>query len=419
MQNFNLVLLLLVSLFYPFAETEGALAGGRPNSVSGGQNAFAGIANPANAVWIPDRFDVGGFWVHQESTVNNHNDNPLFLPGKICTSYKEHDLYNFDAAINKRFTFQAAAVSWEASLSLATYSAPNRLAVRTKKPIPIAGTTPILRTSDTQTYSAIFSLKLDARHSVGFSLDYYALSYNRRGNQNADNPLRSVSPGHVTNKGADHCGGMGLSLGWHWKINSRLVFGLSYIKKSYVGQFRKYRGFEPHHAKNYIPQAVGVGFGLFFTQKLAGRVELLWLNLGNLPGANRTVLLNGKLNPHKRGSDKSPAPTLQDSTIINVGLGYQVNPHLALGIGFSHRIKPCRYSSNLLTHTYRFQTIYDLLTLGANFTYEQHEIFLIFTNGFQNSVRGHMPPLLGGGRFTMKKSNYSLSFSWGYLFNNR
>ena len=44
----------------------GMLAGGRPNAISGGHNAFAGVVNPANAVWIKDRFDMGLFLVHQK-----------------------------------------------------------------------------------------------------------------------------------------------------------------------------------------------------------------------------------------------------------------------------------------------------------------------------------------------------------------
>jgi long-chain fatty acid transport protein len=137
----------------------------------------------------------------------------------------------------------------------------------------------------TQVVSAIFSFKLNRQHSLGISIDYFYLSHRRNGFQNADNPIRSVSPGHVTNNGLDHSNGVGLSLGWRWNITESLAFGLAYIKKSYVGQYRRYRGYEPWHARNYIPMTLGTGFTYRFTQKVAGRLEVLWTGYGGLPNA--------------------------------------------------------------------------------------------------------------------------------------
>ena len=193
---------------------------------------------------------------------------------------------------------------------------------------------PIFLTDKTQAISAIFSLKLNENHSIGFSLDYFYLSHRRNGFQNSDNSLRSVSPGHVTNNGTDHSHGLGLTLGWRWNISKSLTFGLAYIKKSYVGQYRKYRGYEPHHAKNYIPQTIGGGFTYLFTQKIAGRLEVVWTNFGNLPNSNNAILPNGHLNTNKRGSNKSPGSGLQDATIINFGLGYKVNPRCRLVLAY-------------------------------------------------------------------------------------
>src|SRR5690606_11253705 len=141
---------------------------------------------------------------------------------------------------------------------------------------------PVFLEDKTQVVSAIFSLKLSEKHSIGFSLDYFYLSHRRDGFQRSDNSLRSISPGHVTNKGVDHSSGLGLSLGWRWNINKFLTFGLAFVKKSYVDQYRKYRGYEPHHAKNYIPETIGGGFTYQFTQKIAGRLEVLWTHFGNL-----------------------------------------------------------------------------------------------------------------------------------------
>ena len=62
--NFMIRYLLILNLFAFYAEAYGALAGGRPNAFSEGQNAFAGIVNPANAVWIADRFNLGAFWTY-------------------------------------------------------------------------------------------------------------------------------------------------------------------------------------------------------------------------------------------------------------------------------------------------------------------------------------------------------------------
>jgi len=388
------------------------VAGGRPNSISGGLNSFAGVINPANAVWIEDRFDVGLFAVHQKLTLDNQNNNPNFNPGKTNQTYKVEYLVTGDAAIHKR----GKVKGHECSITLALYTTPNYTKLGTKKPIPIAGTTPIHYVDKTQVFSSIFSLKLNKNHSIGVSLDYSYLSHLGNGFQNSDNPQKSVSPGHVTNNGMDHSHGLGISLGWRWNINKSLTFGLAFVKKSYVGQFKKYRGYEPHHAKNYIPEMIGGGFTYRFTQKVAGRLEIVWTNYGNLPNANNAILPNGKLNNSKRGSNRSPGVGLQDATFINFGLGYKVNKMLSLGAGLSHRIKLPRKSPYILSHSYRRQTIYDLATLGANFNYHHHDFYLTLSHGFKNHESGYVPKQIGGGKFTSDKSYNALSFAWGYLY---
>lgn len=407
--------LLMINLFGIYATAYGVLAGGRPNAISGGNNAFAGVVNPANAVWIADRVDFGAFWVHQKSSLDNQDNNSLFPPGKIDFTYRSKNLFTTDIAVHKQVKLKIGSKAFDSSFSLAAYTVPAHVKLRTKKPIPIAGTTPIILRDRTNVISAVFSLKLNTSHSLGFSIDYLYFTHRRDGFQNSDNPLRSVSPGHVTNNGTDHSNGVGLSMGWRWNISEKLDFGAAWIKKSYCGQYRKYRGFEPHHAENYIPQTFGAGFSYRFTSRLAGRLEVLWSNLGNLPNSNNNVLPNGQLNLNKRGSKKSPGPGLQDATYINVGLGYKLNSMLSIGAGFSHRIKLSK-NSNILSHTYTLQTIYDTLSLGANFKYEKHDLFLVFSHGFRNRVSGFMPKVLGGGRFVGEKQNTSLSISWGYMY---
>lgn len=388
------------------------VAGGRPNSISGGQNAFAGVVNPANAVWIKDRFDIGTFIVHQKSTLDNQDNNPLFNPGTVDQTYRARYIITADAAFHKQLIIR----DHECSFSLATYTTPGYVKARTKKPIPLIGTTPIHLESKTQVISSIFSWKLNENHSIGFSLDYFYLSYLRNGFQHSDNPIRSVSPGHVTNNGTDHSEGVGLTLGWRWNISKSLAFGLAFIKKSYVGQFRRYRGYEPHYAKNYIPATFGGGFTYKFTEKLAGRLEVLWTGFGSLPNANNSILPNGELNTNKRGSYKSPGSGLQDATLINLGLGYKVNDSLSLGLGLSHRIKLPRKSPYIISHSYNRQIFYDLITFGVNYNYKRNDFFLTFSHGLDNHQSGYMPEQIGGGKFSSMKKYNALSLAWGYLF---
>lgn len=390
----------------------GMVAGGRPNSISGGHNAFAGVVNPANAVWIKDRFDIGTFIVQQKSTLNNQDNNPLFNPGKTNLTYKAQYITTADAAIHKLLTLNG----YECSFSLATYTTPGYVKARTKNPVPIIGNTPLHIEDKTQAISSIFSLKLNENHSIGFSLDYFYLSHLRKGFQRADNPLRSVAPGHVTNNGTDHSEGVGLTLGWRWNINKSLAFGLAFIKKSHVGQFRRYRGYEPHHANNYIPETIGGGFTYKFTEKLAGRLEVLWTGFGSLPNANNSILPNGKINTNKRGSNKSPGSGLQDATLINFGLGYKVNENLSLGSGLSHRIKLKRKSPYIISRGYTRQIFYDLITFGVNYNYHSNDFFLTISHGFDNHQSGYMPEQIGGGKFSSTKKYNALSLAWGYLY---
>jgi hypothetical protein len=408
--------LFFVNLFIFSSTAYGTLAGGRPNAFSEGQNAFAGVVNPANGVWIADRIDLGTFWLHQKSSLDNRNDNPFFLPGKTDLTYRTKNIFTADAAIHKQVKLKIGSKIYESSFSLATYTTPSLLKLRTKRPISIIGSTPIIISDKVEATSLIFSLKLNAYHSIGFSIEYFSFSHRRNGFQKSDNSLRSISPGYVTNNGTDHSKGASFSIGWRWNITKSLSFGAAWTKKSYCGQYRKYRGYEPYHAKNYIPQTFGAGFSYRFNVKLAGRLEVLWSNLGNLPNSNNNVLPDGSLNLNKRGSNKSPGPGLQDATYINVGIGYKLNSILSVGMSFSHRIKLPRKSSLIISHSYIQQTIYEILSFGGNINYQKHDLFLSISYGFKNRTTGYMPKQIGGGRFIAEKQIVSLSISWGYRY---
>lgn len=389
----------------------GVLVGGRPNAISQGNNAFAGVINPANAVWIDDRIDIGAFWFYQRLKINNRDNNPIFPKGETDLTYKVRNLFTSDIAIHKK----TKRHPFERSFSLATYTTPTYGKNRTKIPIPLAGTTPVKIDNKIQAISAIFSFKVHPNHSLGVSIDYFLFTYRRNGFQRSNNPLRSVSPGHVTNNGFDHSSGIGLSFGWHWNMTKKLQFGAAYAKRSCCGQYRKYRGYEPHHARNYIPQTFGAGFKYKFNTKLAAHLEVLWSNLSGLPQANNNVLGNGKLNLHKRGSDKSPGPGFQDVTIFNIAIGYKVNSILALGASLSHRIR-LKKGPIFISHSYVLQATYDILSFGANMRCKKHDIFLSVSYGFPNKVSGDMPNEIGGGRFNSRKDIAAASISWGYLY---
>lgn len=392
------------------------LAGGRPNTFSQGNNAFAGVVNPANAVWLPDRFDFGTFLVNQKFNIYNPDANPRYPSKKINYTHNCRNIFTLDGAIQKHKFITIGSKVYDSSLTLAAYTIPTVIKFGTSHPIPASGITPLRLRKRTDIISAIFSLKLNASHSIGFSIDYLRFSLLRNGNQNADNPLRSVSPGHVTNNGYDHSNGIGFALGWRWNITDRLCFGMAWVKQSYCGQFRKYRGFEPKHARNYTPQTIGGGFSYRFTPKLSGRLEVLWINSGCLPAGNNNILSDGRLNLNKRGSNKSPGPGLNDATFINTGMGYKINSMVSLGIGFSHRIRIASRSPYIISHTYMLQTIYNTLSLGANIEYQKHDFFWVLSNGFKNKTSGLIPAMFGGGRLSGEKQTLSTSISWGYKY---
>lgn len=405
---------LLISALFIETMAYGVLAGGRPNTYSGGNNAFAGVVNPANAVWIADRFDIGAFWVHQKSNITNHGA-PSFPPGKTDFTYRATNLWTGDIAIHKHFNLPICSENYDCSISLAAYTLPGYAKARTKYAIPSRGTTPVQVINKTDALSAIFSIKLNSSQSIGMTIDYLYFSHKRNGFQNSDNPLRSVSPGNVTNRGLDHSSGVSINIGWRWNITEKLHFGTAWTRKGHCGQYRRYRGFEPHHAKNFNPQTVGAGFTYIFTKQLAGRIEVLWSNYGNLPGSNNSILPNGAINTNKRGSRKSPGPGLQDATFINMGLGYIINPNISLGTGYSYRFK-IGNSPTIISHSYRLQTIYQNFVLGSHLKFGKQEMFIVFSHGLRNKVSGKIPEQLGGGRLTSVKHQMSLSVSWGRTF---
>lgn len=62
------------------------------------------------------------------------------------------------------------------------------------------------------------------------------------------------------------------------------------------------------------------------------------------------------------------------------------------------------------------QTIYNLVSLGANFNYHRNDFYLTVSHGFENYQSGYMPKEIGGGKFNSEKCYNAISFAWGYKY---
>ncbi len=174
-------------------------------------------------------------------------------------------------------------------------------------------------------------------HAVGLSVKLAVQRFEAYGLHNFANPVASVAPNSVTNRGHDYSWGFGFHIGWVGRLTDTLTVGLAYQSRFWMTPFSKYNGLFAEGGDFDIPESYGVGFAWQPYERLllTGDVQVIRYDhiasVGN-PG-NR---------PARLGSDDGPGFGWRDMTVFKLGLAYRVDDTLTLRLGGSLTNAPYR-----------------------------------------------------------------------------
>lgn len=401
-------------------------------------DALAAAFNPAGAVEICDRLDLGVTWSHDfgHSKVKG-NSLDTFPPihavlggnvnGKF-EGFKTKDVYSPDFGINKRLgcnnEWAVGLVLYNRNYSKTTYN----------KPFVLFGhTNPGLEYLQ-ETISPYVAYKW-CDFNVGVSVNWMIQRLKINGIQGFDrapsptNPIGSAHPGHVTNKGYDYSNGVSFTLGAQWHILPCLTVGVVYQPKTYMSKMEKYKGFLP--GKLDVPAMYAAGIAWRVIDCVVVAFDWQQYAWSDVRPFHNPLLHNGILAP--LGSKNGPGFGFRDQNFFRVGVDWQIDSCWSVRAGFRHANAPVRRSQTAVNQ-FTLDTIEDYITCGASYRLNCAHEFSIFTAyGFEKTIKGKnsIPPgvpnvalaqLLGvpfgfgGGEADLTAGKFVLGVSWGWNY---
>jgi long-chain fatty acid transport protein len=387
-------------------------------------DALAGAYNPAGMVEVGDRFDVGGYWVHDVGrTIVSNNASPFAeLVNGSFDSMRTQNFYAADFGINKTFCTEICGQEWEWSLGLVAYDR-NFQKTTYKQNLPLFGTSHAGLEYAHVTIAPTLAVKLNECHSIGIAFNVQVERFKVNGLENFEgvNPLTgttfSVDPAHVTNHGYDYSTGFTPTLGWLWHINDSLTFGLTYQPKTSMPKLKKYKGFLAQHGRLDIPQKIGAGIAWNFLPCATVAFDIEHIDWNQIKALkNNAEASDGSLN--QLGASNGPGFGFRNQLYYRVGLEYQLYDCLTLRAGYRWVRVPFKKSSTA-TNILLDDCVESFVTCGATWNWDEcNEISGLFAYGFEKSVSGtdSIPIFLGGGDVKLKERKFAVGISWGHNF---
>lgn len=231
--------------------------------------------------------------------------------------------------------------------------------------------------------SPTLGIKLNDKHSLGISANLVYQQFKAQGLEALT--AQSGSPTNFTGRGTDSASGIGATIGWMGKVTDTATLGASYRLKTKMSKFKKYSGLLPDGGRMDVPATLTIGLSNQVTPKtkIALDVQQIYYSkvsaTGNSPQTQKPF-----------GSNNGPGFGWNDQTIIKVGLKHQMNPKLALMVGYNHGDSPVGENSTFL-NTLTPAVVEDHLSVGFDYTLNKNaSIIGSYRHAFNNEVKGNL-----------------------------
>lgn len=387
------------------------------------QDAFAAAFNPAGAVEICDRLDVGFTWGQDKGhTRIRGNLIGQALPEDIINGtfngFRQSNTYSPDFGINKRL-----GCDNEWAVGLVIYNR-NYSKTSYKHPFVLLGTSKAGLEYINETASAVVAYRINDAHNIGITVNYQGQRIKVDGLENFDNALRSVHPDHVTNKGYNYSSGWGVTLGWQWHVCDGLTFGLTYQPETSMSRLNKYDGFISGRLN--VPAIYSGGIAWRYCENATVAFDVQHYAWSQIRAFNNTLLhknQDGVQVLERLGSKNGPGFGFQDQTFYRFGMDYMIDDCWTIRAGYRYSTCPIRKSQtvvNILT----LDVVQHFFTCGASFLVnENNEVSALFAYGFPHKLKGKNsipvgpPPVgFGGGEADLKAQKLAIGLSWGWYY---
>lgn len=384
------------------------------------QDAMAGVFNPAGIVDVCDRVDFGVDIVHEEGNAKIHGNiiPPQVLPGINGTfgAFRTKNLFNGQFGIIKSWCL----CDWELSTSFVFF---NRSASKTtySTNFPLLGTSRL-----GMEYIHESGILMAAMRYCDFSFGIGAVIQGQRlkvnGLERFDNPLRSVNPGFVTNKGYDYSYGVTPVFGVKYDIiPCYLSVGASIQPKTKMSRFKKYKGFVAQHGRLDIAPRGNIGIHWQFMDCASVNFDVEYIAWQKIKSLHNPVFPNALIS--RLGSDSGAGFGLRSQTFYRFGVDWDIDCNWTVRAGFRYArcfFEPKSTAINVLTD----ETANTFITIGTSYRWNAcTEISAYYAHGFKKTIKGHhsipegFPPRgFGGGEVDLTEQKDVVGVSFGWFF---
>lgn len=363
-------------------------------------------ANPAHALALGDRYDIGVdlFWAEAIATYRGNAAGPDESYASDGKNYYAIPQGGWSRRLSDRLGFGVTLLN--AGLGPSYKGSPyERFGGDENVSFNLASTSLV----------TALAYRLDPRNVVGASLNVGYQEFSVKGLEFLDNEQSSVAPGHVTNQGKDGAFTGGFSLGWHGELTSRLSWGAGYRARNWTQKHREYRGLIAEGGRLELPSIYGIGVTLKPGPQWTAALELQHYDY-----RKQRAFRNGLAQfaaGEKLGSGQGPGFNFDNQTAYKLGVSWQATPTLALRAGYIYANRVANSSETLfgvlgcLTATYQY-------TAGATWTHRGWEFSGMAAHMPRKSAGGRnsIPDAFGGGEIDISDELIAFGLSLGRKF---
>ena len=375
------------------------------------QDALDAALNPANMVYLGNRYDLGiaFFNPNRQYTVTG---NPSGFPGTfgLAPGTVKSD--------SKWFVIPSFGANWmidaNSSFGLSIFG---NGGMNTDYPTNTFGGSSPTGVDLMQLFIApTYARKVTEQHALGITPILAIQRFQARGLQQFGAAGFSSDPNNLTNNGYDYSYGYGARIGYQGEIVPKLLnLGLAYQTRTYMSKLDKYKGLFAEQGDFDIPSNWTVGLAVKATPELTFVFDVQGINYSEVKSINNPMLPN--LATSQLGNDNGAGFGWKDMTIVKIGVQWKSSKDWTWRAGYSNGNQPIQES----------EVMFNILAPGvieqhitAGFTKamaNNQELNFALTRALSSSVTGPNP-LEAPGQQTieLKMDQWQIAVGYGWKF---
>jgi long-chain fatty acid transport protein len=308
-------------------------------SIATANDAFAGVNNPAAAMFSGNRMELGGnLFMPDRQMSRTGSPFPGGMLNTAETSGRTAFLipeFGYNAVLSDKLAVGLSVygnggmnTSYSSGTSTTCQNPFTGLPVASN---PLCGQGKLGVDLMQLIVAPTVAYQLAPNHSVGVSPLLVYQTFEAYGTQGFSG--MSANSAALSNNGKDHSTGIGLRLGYMGKLSDKVSVGATYSPEISMSRFDKYAGLFAEQGKFNIPANFGVGAAFQVTPKVQLAVDYTRINYSKVPSIGNPAGFN-------MGAANGGGFGWSDVETLKVGVQWQMNAKTTLRFGVNRGTNP-------------------------------------------------------------------------------